>query len=298
MALTDLKLPKITYKKAAHYTQGRSEPVRAFVNHRMVGYLAGTDAYFQNPETRNVSTHFGIGYGADGVVKISQYVPLDDTAYGNGNYDSSGSWDNWGFKTTELNAQTISIEHQDHGDPKGKGIVSLKTQEASMKLQALLRYGTLAQWKAAGIIVRDWANNGPILIKEISNIVVDGRHIVTHNDISGRLKPYCWKPWSSDTVGFPRTTYVSGIKKYGDLLKNGPAPVPAPTPTPTPTPPTYTQAQLDLAVATAVKTAVDPLNAKVKLLQDQNFAHVREILYLKQRRDALKEGITELLETP
>lgn len=244
MALADLKLPKITYKKAANYSLGRTEPVRAFVNHRMVGYLAGTDAHFQNPATR-VSTHFGIGYGADGIVKISQYVPLDDTAWGNGNYDPSGNWDNWGYKTTEVNPQTISIEHQDHGDPKGKGVVSAKTQEASMKLQALLRYGTLAEWKAAGIVVRDWPNNGPILIREIQRIPVDGRHIIMHWDIAGKAKPYCWRPWQNDTVGFPRAAYVAGIIKFGDLLRNGPV-VP-----PDPAKPIYTQAQMDVAIAAA-----------------------------------------------
>lgn len=235
--LADLKLPKITFKKAAHYTEGRTEPVRAFVNHRMVGWLAGTDAYFTNPTTRNVSTHFGIGYSTDGVVKISQYVPLDDTAYGNGNYDPSGNWDNWGYKTTEINPQTISIEHQDHGDPGGKGIVSPKTQEASRKLQALIRFGSLADWKAAGITIRNWATNGPILIKEIRAIPVDGRHIIMHWDIAGKLKPYCRRPWQADTIGFPRVDYVNSISSYGALLLAPPPPPPAPV--------TYTQAQVD-----------------------------------------------------
>lgn len=261
MALADLKLPTITKKRAAHYTEGRTDPVRAFINHRMVGYLAGTDAYFQNPATRPVSTHFGIGYGSDGVVRISQYVPLDDTAYGNGNYDASGKWDDWGFKTSEINAQTISIEHQDHGDPGGKGIVSAKTQAASQKLQALLRYGTIAQWKAAGIWVRDWEHNAPILLKEIRAIPVDGKHFGTHHDIAGNLKPTCWLPWEADKVGYPRTTYVDKIKSYGNLLVNGPAPAPTPTPTPT-----YTQAQLDAAVLAAQKA----MQATIDALRTEN----------------------------
>lgn len=272
MTLAALGLPPIKFVKAARYQEGRTEPVRAFVNHRMVGYLAGTDAYFQNPD-RAVSTHFGIGFGSDGVVRVHQYVPLDDTAFGNGNYDSSGTWDDWGFKTTEVNPQTISIEHQDHGDPAGKGIVAAKTQEASMKLQALLRYGTIAQWKTAGIVIRDWKNNASILLKEIRAIPVDGRHIITHNDIAGRLKPYCWKPWSADTIGFPRSKYVAGIKAYGATLT-----APATTPTPTPTPTTYTQAQLDAAVAAALATQAEALRqaetarvealAKIATLED------------------------------
>lgn len=271
MTLADLKLPPITKKKAAHYTEGRTEPVRAFVNHRMVGTLAGTDAYFQNPTTRNVSTHFGIGYGTDGVVRISQYVPLDDTAYGNGNYDPSGNWDNWGFKTSEINAQTISIEHQDHGDPAGKGVVSAKVKEASKKLQALLRYGTIAQWKAAGIWVRDWDRNGPILQREIKAIPVDGKHIITHNDIAGRLKPYCWLPWQYDKVGFPRNDYVEDIKRFGAILTAVTPPAPAPEPVPEPV--LYTQAQLDAAVTAA------QLATERRLLD----AHVERVTTLKNR---------------
>lgn len=274
MALAQLALPKITFRRAAHYTEGRTEPVRAFVNHRMVGTVAGTDAYFTNPSTRPVSTHFGIGYGADGVVRISQYVPLDDTAYGNGNYDVSGNWDNWGFKTTEINPQTVSIEHQDYNDPAGRGVVSAKTQEASQKLQALLRYGTLSQWKAAGIIIRDWDHNAPILRTEIQKIVVDGRHIITHHDIAGKLKPYCWLPWQNDKVGFPRAAYVAAIKEYGAVLA-APAPVTPPVVPPV-VPPVHTEAdyQTQVALVTSLQsqllvsnTANSTLTTQVKLLE-------------------------------
>ena len=225
MTLADLKLPPITFHRAAHYTEGRTEPVRAFVNHRMVGTVAGTTSYFQNPATRPVSTHFGVGK-ISGKVVIHQYVPLDDTAYGNGNYDPSGRWDDWGYKTTEVNAQTISIEHQDHwGDDSLKGIVLPEVQEASQKLQALIRWGTIAQWKAAGLTIRDWDHNAPILRKEIGAIPVDGKHIIMHWDIAGALKPYCWRPWQKDTVGFPRTTYVTRIRDtYREALQLVPPP--------------------------------------------------------------------------
>jgi len=248
--LSDLKLPTITFKKAEFYTEGRTEPVRAFVNHRMVGFLAGTDAYFQHPN-RPVSTHFGIGFYDNGVVKISQYVPLDDTAFGNGNYDPSGTWDDWGYKTTEVNPQTISIEHQDHGSGQGKGVVRADVQEASQKLQALLRYGTLAEWKAAGIRLRDWDTNGPILIREIAKIPVDGHHIIDHHNIAGKLKPTCWRPWEKDTIGFPRANYVAGIKTWGAILKQQPVPVPPPVPDT----PIFTQKQYDEAIAAAAAAA-------------------------------------------
>jgi hypothetical protein len=270
MALADLKLPPIKFIRAKTYTEGRSEPVRAFVNHRMVGYLAGTDAYFQNPD-RPVSTHFGIGYGSDGVVKVHQYVPLDDTAFGNGNYDPSGRWDDWGFKTTEVNPQTISIEHQDHGDAKGKGVVSEKTQLASIKLQALIRYGTMAEWKAAGLVLRDW-NNYAVLRKELNAVPIDYKHVINHNDIAGKLKPYCWKPWASDTVGFDNAKYITGIKNWGKILDEG---YPAPTPPPAPT---YTEAQLQAAVAQAISTST----AEIATLKTQLAEAKAATLLVKQ----------------
>lgn len=247
MALSDLNLPPITFHKAAHYTQGRTEPVRAFVNHRMVGTVAGTTAYFANPATRPVSTHFGIGK-ISGKIVIHQYVPLDDTAFGNGNYDASGVWDDWGYKITEINPQTISIEHQDHwGDDSLKGIVPDDVQQASMKLQALIRYGTIAQWKAAGLTFRDW-KNATIIKAEVGKIPVDGRHIIRHKDIAGNLKPYCWAPWQKDTVGFPRAKYVAGIKTYGASVTYV---APPPTPEPPPPPVTYTQTEVDAMIAQA-----------------------------------------------
>jgi hypothetical protein len=273
MALTDLRLPPITFKKAQYYTEGRTEPIRAFVNHRMVGTLAGTDAYFSHPD-RPVSTHFGIGYGENGAVRITQYVPLDDTAFGNGNYDPSGTWDEWGYKTTEVNPQTINIEHQDHGDPAGKGVVSTKTQVASQKLQALLRYGTLAQWRAAGITVRDWDHNGPIIRREIQDMLVDGHHVITHHDIAGRLKPYCWMPWENDKTGYPRAAYVTSIKYWGGILLNG---LPDTQPDPPPPVVTYTQAQLDAAVAAAVANAQSRIDQAAAASKAKNLAVVNAI---------------------
>lgn len=269
-----LTLPvKVTYHKAVNYTEGRVEPVRAIVNHRMVGYVAGTRAYFQNPAVRKVSTHFGIGL-ISGKLVIDQYVPLDDTAYGNGNYDTSGSWDNWGYKTTGINAQTISIEHQDHGDPAGKGVVGESIQKASIALQALLLRGTIAEWKTAGIVVRDWANNAPILQRELKSIPPTQRRIITHWDIAGKLKPFCWQPWESDKIGFPREKYVAGIQ----TLLNPPAPVPV----------SYTQAQLDEAVTSAVgplRTKIDVLTSNNALLQQGSEA-----------RRAMNEEISKSLD--
>lgn len=276
MSLVDLALPPITFHQAAHYTKGRTAHVRAFVNHRMVGTLPGTTAYFQNPATRPVSTHFGVGK-IDGKLAIHQYVPLDDTAYGNGNYDKSGVWDDWGYPVAEVNAQTVNIEHQDHwGDDSIKGVVLPEVQEASIKLQALLRHGTIAQWKTAGIRVRDWDANAPILKKEFAAIPVDGRHIVTHHDIAGALKPYCWLPWAKDEVGYPRTKYVQGITKWGNILING-LPVPPPVIVPLPTPPdVVTKAVYDAAVA-AYEGQINALKAQI-IESNQRIEKVRTLL--------------------
>lgn len=200
---------KVTYFKAQYYTPGRVMPVRAIVNHRMVGTVAGTRSYFQHPN-RPVSTHFGIGI-IGGKIVIDQYVPLDDTAFGNGNYAASGVWDDWGYPLNNINAQTINIEHQDHGDPAGTGVVSESIQQASIALQALLLRGSTAEWRAAGIVLRDYTRNAPILQKQLRGITPGPRTIITHHDIAGNLKPSCWMPWSKDRIGFPRTKYIAGI---------------------------------------------------------------------------------------
>lgn len=262
-----LNIPvKITYHEAAHYTKGRTQKIRAIVNHRMVGTVAGTRAYFVNPATRPVSTHFGIGK-INGRLVIDQYVPLDDTAYGNGNYDASGRWDDWGYGTTEINARTISIEHQDHGDPAGQGVVSEDIQQASIALQALLLRGTTTDWLRAGIIIRDPANRFAVM-NELNAINPKTQTIITHNDIAGNLKPYCWRPWKFDAIGFPRNKYINGILDKITPPVVTPTPAPAPLPTPIPVPPptpviAYTQAQVD----GFIKEAKLPLELEIQALK-------------------------------
>jgi hypothetical protein len=277
MTLAALDLPPITFHKAAHFKVGRERRVRAIVNHRMVGTLPGTTAYFQNDNTRPVSTHFGIGK-VNGQVRIHQYVNLDDTAFGNGNFDPSGRWDEWGYPLTLINDQTISIEHQDHnGDDKTKGIVLPEVQQASQKLQALLRYGTIGQWERAGLRFRNPLNVG-IIHDELRSMPLDGRHIITHHDIAGDLKPFCWMPWAKDDKGFPRNAYLQAITGFKNILIAEAVPEPEPEPTPTPPVVTYTQAQMDQAKAVAyaeglakgVETATDPEEiARLNAILDQ-----------------------------
>jgi hypothetical protein len=192
------------------FLRGRSgvKPI-AIVHHRMVGALSGTDSTFQSSANRAVSTHFGIGYES-GRLEIHQYVDLTDTAFGNGNYDSSGSWDNWGYPTSLINGRTVSIEHQDNAqlpstDPR-RGIVPEEVIRASIWLDRLLLTGDLAKIREAGIRCR-YSGTAAAL----GAIAPGPRTLITHNDIAGKLKPYCWLPWAKDTVGFPRSRYVSEL---------------------------------------------------------------------------------------
>jgi hypothetical protein len=206
----------ITWKGAAHFATGRGGVLpRWLVHHRMVGYLSGTDRYFANPDSRPVSTHFGIGRRkAGGPVEISQYVALDDTAYGNGNnVNASGDevaseWNRLGFPS-QPNRHTISIEHEDGGsstDADGKrGVVDDAVIEASLWLDALLLSGDPAAIRNAGIRYRSTA-----LVEGLFDIPRDATHIIDHHFIAGPLKPYCWQPWLDDK-GFPQARYLSAL---------------------------------------------------------------------------------------
>jgi hypothetical protein len=96
----------------------------------MVGTLRSTDAAFTSTDGREASTHFGVGYGCGRTghptsAHIHQYVRLGDQAWGNGNWDPSGAWDDR-YPTRLLNSRTVSIEHHDNGGRtlgSGKGVV-------------------------------------------------------------------------------------------------------------------------------------------------------------------------------
>lgn len=201
------------------FARGRNgKRVIAIVHHRMVGSLAGTDRTFQSSTNRPVSTHFGIGYNCEkaghptGIagVHIHQYVDLADTAFGNGNYDATGRWDDWGYPISEINARTVSIEHHDNGGATlgsgKKGVVPEAVIAASIWLDRLLIHGTPAAIRAAGVRARD-----DVALHQINRIVPGPRTLIMHNDIAGRLKPYCWKPWADDPVGYPRARYVKEV---------------------------------------------------------------------------------------
>lgn len=192
---------QITFKQSPNKWTGRNsyQPI-ALVNHRMVGYLPGTDATFANA-ANDVSAHFGIGYRtAGGPVRISQYVDLSDSAWANGNYDASGGWPLVKKTSTGTvinpNYYTISIEHEDGGP--NDGVVTQAVKDASCWLQTILMSGDIDLMRYVGIQIRDTAT--AVALKAI----VPGKEtIIDHNRISGSLKPYCWRPYKLDTGGFP-----------------------------------------------------------------------------------------------
>lgn len=192
--------------------------VIAIVHHRMVGNLAGTDITFTTG-TRPASTTFGIGYNCGKVghpigkagTHVHQYVKVDQAPWANGNIDASGQWDEAYGMTPNPNWRTISTEHQDNGGNalgNGKGVVPEEVLAMSMELDHLLLTGDWAAWKAAGIrATSDTA--GLRVAAQVGKIVPSTKTIVDHNFIAGRLKPYCWKPWSDDKVGFPRARFLT-----------------------------------------------------------------------------------------
>jgi hypothetical protein len=204
-----------------HY-QGRSDQaVIALVHHRMVGTLKSTDATFTTGD-RVASTNFGVGYdcgrsghptGLPGA-HVHQYVAIDDAAWGNGNLDPTGQWDDVYGATPNPNYRTISIEHHDNGGaPLGsgrRGVVPEEVLAVSIELDRLLLSGDWAAWKAAGIKANTDAT-GERVAAEVGVIVVGPDTLVDHHYIAGRLKPYCWRPWADDPIGFPQARYLTEL---------------------------------------------------------------------------------------
>jgi hypothetical protein len=198
------------------YTAGHPAPLIALVHHRMVGTLRSTDAAFTSPDGRQASTTFGIGSGCGRTghptsAHVHQYVRLGDQAWGNGNWDSSGAWDDR-YPTTLINSRTVSIEHHDNGGRtlgSGKGVVPEAVITASIALDALLLRGDPGELKGAGIRFRSGTETA--ITRELRTIPIDRHHLVDHHYIAGRLKPSCWRPWADDPVGFPQARHLAAL---------------------------------------------------------------------------------------
>lgn len=203
-----------------HYEGRSGQAVIALVHHRMVGTLKGTDSTFTTG-TREASTNFGVGINCGKAghptglagAHVHQYVHVDDAAWGNGNLSTTGSWDNVYGATPNPNFRTISIEHHDNGGlplGEGKGVVPAEVIAQSIELDRLLLSGDWAAWKAAGIRAGSDAL-GASIAAQVKRIVPSTKTIIDHNYISGSLKPYCWKPWADDRVGFPQAKFIAAL---------------------------------------------------------------------------------------
>lgn len=107
----------IVWKGSPNFTQGRQGKAPRFITfHHIVGTMESANSRFQNA-SQQVSTHFAVG--ARGVW---QFVDTDNTAWGNGNWNS--------------NLESISIEHE--GDWRF-GYYNAGCLEQSAQLVALLR---------------------------------------------------------------------------------------------------------------------------------------------------------------
>ena len=171
------------------YTAGHPAPLIALVHHRMVGTLRSTDAAFTSTDGREASTTFGVGYGCGRTghptsAHVHQYVRLGDQAWGNGNWDPSGAWDDR-YPTHLVNSRTVSIEHHDNGGRtagSGKGVVPEAVITGSIALDALLLRGDLAELKASGIRCR--AGTETAFTRELRAIPVDRHHLIDHHYIT------------------------------------------------------------------------------------------------------------------
>lgn len=247
--------------------RGGKQPI-AIVHHRIVGSLGSADLTFaagdHDPATvgstaRSVASHFGIGHRG-GVLEIHQYVDLSDTAYCNGDWDATGNWDDWygvghvtidGSSMTDINARTVSIEHEDQGgssDPTKKGIVTEDIIKASIALDHLMLSGNPAAIRAAGIRMKS-----DTTAAALKKIVPGPRTLIDHHDVAGKLKPYCWRPWSADAVGFPRSRYIKELTAV--VVAPPPPPPPPVVPVPDLTP--YSQADMDAGILKAKQTQYD-----------------------------------------
>ncbi|HET9529960.1 MAG TPA: peptidoglycan recognition family protein, partial [Blastocatellia bacterium] len=139
----------IKWVGSIHKTKGRNgfRP-EAVVIHIMEGSLAGTDSWFNKPQSK-VSAHYGIGKNGE----IHQYVAEGDTAYHAGR-KSNPTW-SLIRDGVNPNSYTIGIEHEGFSDTPW----------------------TEAMYEASASLVSDICNRWAIPI--------DRDHIIGHREIYG-----------------------------------------------------------------------------------------------------------------
>ena len=119
-----MRCPFAVWIGSPNYWPGRL-PLESIVDHIAQGTLVGTDAWFNNPDNDQASSHFEVGKKGE----IHQYVETDDSAWGNGvllKPDLTVPWIAQAFASKTYaeywsrhpNRRTISIEHEGYtGEP-------------------------------------------------------------------------------------------------------------------------------------------------------------------------------------
>jgi hypothetical protein len=196
---------------------GRSgESILAIVHHRMVGSVESTIREFTDAslsgQARRVSSQFGIGFQGSELI-IAQFVALENTAYCNGQSAADRSactWQLWLHAgRPPANRITVSIEHEDNGSA-GDYIVVEPIIQASIELDRLLLSGDGPAIRAHGIHCSDLAAHQLSLVEPSTQTLVD------HHVVSPVSKPYCWRPYGGDKVGFPQARYVRELTTAGE----------------------------------------------------------------------------------
>lgn len=218
-----MALPPVLWKPSPYHWQGRGgQPIRIWVDHRVVGWLNGMRAAFgvRAGTPRNASSTFGIGHdpergggarcpscgpitGAIGQLVVDQYVDLADSAWANGDVREPTSSIVRSLPGVNPNLYSISVEHEDGGSAGG-GRVTPHVWEASMALTKLVTSGNLTAIRNAGIRVSDRpGKTAAQLVAEIARIPETTAGYIDHHQIAGPNKPYCWRPWLQDPGFIP-----------------------------------------------------------------------------------------------
>ena len=200
--------PAIVWKGAhpSNIRAGRGGAVpEALTIHTMAGTLAGCDSWFntfphivringRDVDVGPASAHFGVGRNGE----VHQYVKLEDQAIANGAEAGATAWLVRENPNVNMNAVTISIEHDDLGRAELPTVAQL---EASARLAAWL-------WETA------------ILPSGATNLALDRNHIIRHSEFAPRSRANC--------PGWPEAMLTSYIERMRQLLAGTPQPVPPP----------------------------------------------------------------------
>ena len=151
---------------------GRAVRIRAVFIHIMEGNLSGTDAWFRNPASGTVSTHFGIGFASWtdrllGRVSTYQWVDTNNTAYG----------------TAVTRNPVSALAQKVLGDLIGR----IDINHAIIHIEV------------EGYPTKSWH---PGFVRALNNLLAalayhGPLYVMRHNDVSSKVCPGAATPWGS-----------------------------------------------------------------------------------------------------